>query len=138
MLIRVNDDEFIPADLVVLHSADPKGGLFVETKNLDGETNLKAKAVAKQINDEYGSNMKSLENFKGTLICEKPNNAIYKFEGYFKANNTNIPLSADNMLLRGCKLRNTPYVIGLVVFTGPESKIMQNSSKPRYKFSTLE
>ena len=81
--------------------------------------------------------MKSLESIRGTLICEKPNNAIYKFEGYLKKG-VDIPLNADNMVLRGCKLRNTPYVIGLVVFTGPESKIMQNSSKPRYKFSTLE
>lgn len=45
MLIRVNEDEFFPADLIVLKSSDAKGGLFVETKNLDGETNLKAKSV---------------------------------------------------------------------------------------------
>ena len=45
MLIKVMEDEFFPADLVVLKSSDKGGGLYVETKNLDGETNLKTKAV---------------------------------------------------------------------------------------------
>ena len=44
------DDEFIPADLITLHSSDPKGGLNIETKNLDGETNLKNKTVEKTLN----------------------------------------------------------------------------------------
>jgi magnesium-transporting ATPase (P-type) len=51
MLVKINEDEFIPADVIVMNSADPKGGLFVETKNLDGETNLKAKSVSKSINE---------------------------------------------------------------------------------------
>ena len=48
--MRVKDDQFIPADLIVLSSSDEKGGLYVETKNLDGETNLKNKNVEKTIN----------------------------------------------------------------------------------------
>lgn len=53
-------------------------------------------------------------------------------------NGTQIPLDADNMLLRGCKLRNTRSIYGVVVFTGKESKIMKNTQQARYKFSTLE
>lgn len=49
-----------------------------------------------------------------------------------------ISLGADNMILRGCKLRNTEFVIGVTVFTGHDTKIMQNSAKAQYKFSTLE
>lgn len=49
-----------------------------------------------------------------------------------------IPLDADNMLLRGCKLRNTGFLYGVVVFTGKETKIMKNTAQARYKFSTLE
>lgn len=45
--MKVNDEDFIPADLILLKSSDPKGGLFIETKNLDGETNLKNKYVEK-------------------------------------------------------------------------------------------
>ena len=46
-IVKVNDDEFIPSDLIILQSSDPKGGLYIETKNLDGETNLKNKTVEK-------------------------------------------------------------------------------------------
>lgn len=46
-IVKVDDDDFIPADLILLHSSDQKGGLFIETKNLDGETNLKNKNVEK-------------------------------------------------------------------------------------------
>jgi len=50
MLVKVLDDQFFPADLIVLKTTDPQGGLYIETKNLDGETNLKSKKVQRAIN----------------------------------------------------------------------------------------
>jgi len=49
-----------------------------------------------------------------------------------------VSLSAENVVLRGCKLRNTAHVYGITVFTGHDTKIMQNGAKARYKFSNLE
>ena len=49
-----------------------------------------------------------------------------------------IPLSVDNLLLRGSSLRNTHFVFGVAVFTGHDSKVMRNNEKAKYKFSTLE
>jgi phospholipid-transporting ATPase len=43
-----------------------------------------------------------------------------------------------NLLLRGCSLRNVDYVIGVVVYTGHDSKIMMNSVKAKTKTSKLE
>jgi P-type E1-E2 ATPase len=42
-IVRVDNDETIPSDILLLHTSDPKGQCFIETKNLDGETNLKIK-----------------------------------------------------------------------------------------------
>ncbi len=42
---QINENEYLPADLLIVKSSDPKGAVFIETKNLDGETNLKHKAV---------------------------------------------------------------------------------------------
>ena len=49
-----------------------------------------------------------------------------------------ISLGPDNLLLRGMNLRNTDKVYGIVVFTGHDTKVMQNSAKAVLKFSKLE
>lgn len=55
--------------------------LYVETKGLDGETNLKIKNVHKTFLEEF-KDVEDIENLKGQILCERPNNAIYKFEGF--------------------------------------------------------
>ena len=52
-LIKIEEDEPIPCDCVLLGSSDPKGCIYIETKNLDGETNLKNKFVHKEINARF-------------------------------------------------------------------------------------
>jgi P-type E1-E2 ATPase len=82
-IVKVRCDEFIPADLLILSCSNDKGVCYVETKNLDGETNLKVKYANKDIQPLY-KNMKSLSSLSGIVECEGPNNAIYKFEGMVK------------------------------------------------------
>lgn len=137
-IVKILDEEFIPIDLIILKTSDEKGGLYIETKNLDGETNLKNKSVSKDINNNFSES--AVVKMDHTIVSELPNNAIYKFEGYMQDNQSGdkIPLGADNMVLRGCKLRNTEWVIGVSIFSGHDTKIMMNSAKAKYKFSTLE
>ena len=49
------------------------------------------------------------------------------------AGSTSEPISPDMLLLRGCVLRNTRWVLGLVLNTGPDTKIMMSMSKVRVK-----
>lgn len=78
-MVKVEKNQFFPADLVILQSSDPNNTCFVETKNLDGETNLKIKTVSKQIFDEFRSVPDIVEKLKGRVICEPPNDQIYQF-----------------------------------------------------------
>jgi magnesium-transporting ATPase (P-type) len=39
-----------------------------------------------------------------------------------------ISLNVDNLLLRGSRLRNTDYVLGVAIYQGHDTKIMQNSA----------
>jgi magnesium-transporting ATPase (P-type) len=66
--------------MIILNSSNPKGSCYIETKNLDGETNLKMKSAKKELY-EYFRSKEDLNNFSGELICEEPNDQIYKFEG---------------------------------------------------------
>lgn len=79
---------------------------------------------------------------KSLITCEAPNDILYRFEGTLQLGGDHseviVPLSTDQILLRGSSLRNTEYAYGLVVFTGHETKIMMNSVGSRAKFSKLE
>ena len=77
---------------------------------------------------------------EGQINCELPNNAIYKFEGNIEISTlpNRVSLSAENMVLRGSSLRNTEYIYGIAVFTGHDTKVMQNSSQAKMKFSRLD
>jgi phospholipid-translocating ATPase len=48
MIVKISKDELFPADLILLNSSGPKGICYIETKNLDGETNLKHKLSMKE------------------------------------------------------------------------------------------
>ena len=48
-----------------------------------------------------------------------------------------VPLGPDQMLLRGAQLRNTPWVYGLAIFTGHETKLMRNATWVPYFSSVI-
>ena len=54
-VVKVNDNGFFPADMIVLHTTEPEGAFYVETKNLDGETNLKLKNVSHDLIEPFAS-----------------------------------------------------------------------------------
>lgn len=49
-----------------------------------------------------------------------------------------ISLNVENLLLRGSRLRNTDFIVGVAIYQGHDTKIMQNSAQAKYKFSKLE
>ncbi|KAF4732412.1 hypothetical protein FOZ63_030244, partial [Perkinsus olseni] len=185
----VRESEPLPADMILLlssHGADPKRGCvaFMETSNLDGETNLKTRQAPKLVSDiiSEGRRSRSLllqrqssrstgdtkqregspqmeidsqlpeDGFRlykrqstgfiakkeplATLVntmsmqFEAPSADLLKFKGSLSPlsntedEGTIEALSMDNLLLRGCTLKNTPWVLGVVVYAGHESRFM--------------
>lgn len=139
-IVKVEKDEFFPADLLLLSSANPNDDqvCYVETMNLDGETNLKRKQCLKITTSGWLQTEHFLKNFKGLIKCESPNAKLYSFIGTLYHEGTQYPLSPQMVLLRDSKLRNTRHVYGLVIFTGHDTKVMQNAMDPPSKRSTVE
>ena len=78
-ILKVKKGEYFPADCVLISSTDRKThGCFIETKNLDGETNLKLKVSVPKFVDRC----KELNTFQGQLITQLPNEYIYQFQVY--------------------------------------------------------
>ncbi|CAL5186218.1 unnamed protein product [Lathyrus oleraceus] len=135
-VIKVYKDEYFPSDLLLLSSSYGDGVCYVETMNLDGETNLKLKHALEattRLNDE-----ESLQKFRAMVKCEDPNENLYSFIGTLKYEGVEYPLSLQEILLRDSKLRNTEYIYGVVIFTGHDTKVMQNSIDPPSKRSKIE
>ncbi|CAM0957021.1 unnamed protein product [Alopecurus aequalis] len=135
-IVRIKQDSYFPADLLFLSSTNPDGVCYIETANLDGETNLKIRKALEKTWD-YLLPEKASE-FKGEVQCEQPNNSLYTFTGNLIVDKQTIPISPNQILLRGCSLRNTEYIVAAVIFTGHETKVMMNSMNVPSKRSTLE
>ncbi|KAL5698697.1 P-type phospholipid transporter [Ranunculus cassubicifolius] len=135
-VVKVEKDQFFPADLLLLSSSYEDGICYVETMNLDGETNLKVKRsleVTLPLDDDA-----AFKDFTGTIRCEDPNSILYSFVGNFEYERQTYSLDPNQILLRDSKLRNTPYVYGVVIFSGHDTKVMQNSTQSPSKRSTIE
>ncbi|XP_047545927.1 probable phospholipid-transporting ATPase IA isoform X5 [Vanessa atalanta] len=136
-ICKVLNNQFFPADLVLLASSEPQGISFIETSNLDGETNLKIRQASPDT--ARLDSVFTLADFRATVQCEPPNRHLYEFNGMLKeANAKTLPLNLEQMLLRGAMLRNTAWVHALVVYTGHETKLMKNSTKAPLKRSSID
>ena len=145
-IVKILKDEQIPADLLLLTTSEESGFCYIETKNIDGETNLKNK----QSNSEIKNKIKKeedLSDLKYVCVTKPPDQYIYKFDGtLYKINqdgkiqdiNEFILIDSKSFLLRGCTLRQTDYIIGVAIYIGENTKTMINAPKVRTKHSNVE
>lgn len=135
-VVKVEKDEFFPADLILLSSSYEDAVCYVETMNLDGETNLKMKQALEATTFLHED--LNISDFAAVVKCEDPNANLYSFVGTMEIEEQQYPLSPQQLLLRDSKLRNTDYIYGVVVFTGHDTKVMQNATDPPSKRSKIE
>ncbi|KAH9489279.1 putative phospholipid-transporting ATPase VA [Bulinus truncatus] len=136
--IHLSCNEIIPADILFIRSSDVQGICHIETSNIDGESNLKQRQIVEGFasiseNPEFVPTM-----FTYPVEIEQPNIEIYSFKGYVKIEPENATLRNSNLLQRGCVIRNTDFIEGMVVYAGSETKAMLNNKGPRHKISQLE
>ncbi|XP_066872811.1 phospholipid-transporting ATPase IB isoform X4 [Kogia breviceps] len=136
-IVKVVNGQCLPADVVLLSSSEPQAMCYVETANLDGETNLKIRQGVSHTADMQVREV--LMKLSGSIECEGPNRHLYDFTGNLNLDGKSpVALGPDQILLRGTQLRNTQWVFGIVVYTGHDTKLMQNSTKAPLKRSNVE
>ena len=125
-IVRVVSEAFFPADLVLLQSSSAQGVCSIETANLDGETNLKNKQAVPATYEIKCSDdgFDYPQTFQAVLESDPPNDKMdaNSWNGNFRQFVTEngrqlesaVPLGFTQLLLRGCRLRNTKWIIGIV------------------------
>ena len=163
-VVVVKGGEEFPADIVPLACSGDEGSCYVSTANLDGETNLKIRTaapcsqralcegldgLAPQRSDSLpllDHAVSRLAAVGGGVCAEAPKKSIHNFNGSVSsgaageggAAGAGVPLTAANFLLRGTQLRNTAWCMGVVVYTGRETRMAMNSRKAPSKVANVE
>ena len=136
-IIEIKKNEEFCADVLLLYAEDNKKEpidiVFVDTMNLDGETNLKPRTIA----DKRIKNVNDLHSINARLTYDLPDKNLDKWEGVLQMEGKGQAVSLDNICLRGCSLKNTKLAYGVVIYVGPQAKIMMNSNKPPRKVSNV-
>nr|CAG4646034.1 EOG090X00X3 [Macrothrix elegans] len=126
-IVRVRAGAFFPADLLLLSSSEPHSLCYIETANLDGETNLKIRQALPTTANLLSAS--ALSELHGILHCEQPNRHLYEFNGTLRlTKHEPLALGPDQVLQRGARLQNTKWATGVVLYTGHETKLLQNSA----------
>ncbi|XP_032333817.1 phospholipid-transporting ATPase FetA isoform X2 [Camelus ferus] len=159
-IIKLENNQLVTADILLLSSSEPYSLTYIETAELDGETNLKVKQAI-SVTSDMEDNLKLLSAFDGEVRCESPNNRLDRFTGTLTYKGKNYILNHDRLIFRGCVIRNTDWCYGLVVFTGkwrklqcspvpsvtvviddnnhgPDTKVMQNGGKSAFKRTHID
>lgn len=173
-IVLLRDGEEVPADCILLATSRQDGRCYVETANLDGETNLKIRSVV-PLTKHFLTAEDILQQHQLYVECDEPNKDLFSFDGILKLHNrrenaSNVyccrksdgsqqrnsdsfsnafntavcddekmaSLNIENLILRGSESRNATWTMGLVIYTGKDTKIMLNSSGVPLKRSSVE
>ncbi|KAK2466656.1 hypothetical protein APHAL10511_000914 [Amanita phalloides] len=135
--LKLEDGDFLPADMMICSTSEEEDVAFVETKNLDGETNLKSRhAVPSLVHLRTAADCVNAGSFQ--INCDRPDTDLYRFNANVERDGEKTAVDSSTTLLRGTVLRNTNWLIGIVLFTGLDTKIVLNSGNTPSKRSRVE
>ena len=140
-IIELKKDERVPADIIVLKTFNESedNQSFIKTDQLDGETDWKLRKAP-------GLTQKLKENeilvLNGVIQYEPPSKFIYNFEGLLVVKNEEGNIIKEALGLENTMWANTVVasqkVIGIVIYTGKETRARMNSSSPKIKIGILD
>ncbi|POY73046.1 putative Phospholipid-translocating ATPase [Rhodotorula taiwanensis] len=160
-LVHLDKNDRVPADVLLLRTSDPSGTCFVRTDQLDGETDWKLRvAVEKtqalatdadllQVGGEAYADppTKDIHTFVGNITLRSwptpaasgDDAASQSQDGPIAASNGDVvePLTAENMLWANTVLA-AGSAVGVVVYTGRETRAVMNTSQPGTKVGLLD
>ena len=135
--------QHLPPSLPSFPSLPPSLPLTPSPPNttIIGETNLK---IRKPVDIPEIDSVESLRDVQLALRAESPNINLHNFKGTISCRrrasdeSSTIPTTMNEMLLRGCTLKNSNYIVGLVVYAGKATRIQMNATKTPLKVGSFD
>ncbi|TNV85311.1 hypothetical protein FGO68_gene5532 [Halteria grandinella] len=146
-IIKVSHNERVPADLLLLYTTEKSASVFIRTDQLDGETDWKLRKSVSLTQQQALSpeGLPSLVSMDAHIVANPPTDLIYDFKGYFQAGNEfdvlrsqREGLSLENTLWANTVLASTGYIMGMVLYTGKETRSMMNARDAATKVGKLD
>uniref|UniRef100_A0A3B1IPE6 Phospholipid-transporting ATPase n=1 Tax=Astyanax mexicanus TaxID=7994 RepID=A0A3B1IPE6_ASTMX len=138
-LIIVEKNQRIPADMIFLRTSEKTGSCFIRTDQLDGETDWKLK-IAVACTQRLPA-LGDLFSVSAYVYAQKPQLDIHSFEGNFTREDCDPPihesLSIENTLWASTVVASGT-VIGVVIYTGKETRSVLNTSQSKNKVGLLD
>lgn len=143
-LVKIHVNQAAPADLIIVHVTDKSDSVFIRTDQLDGETDWKARRPIHTTHSQT-SKLTDLPKFvHDSVMCEQPSQAIYEFTGLYQHKNATTgleekeALGLENTMWANTVLASQGYIIGLVAYTGRQTRAQMNAKLPQSKMCLLE
>ncbi|KAJ9460472.1 putative phospholipid-transporting ATPase 7 [Diplonema papillatum] len=146
-IMKIVRGEQVRADILLLSSSDTaESTAFIETMQLDGETNAKSRQAC-QTTDENGNsetltgmlnNPAAFKNLDMTLECVQPSANLHDWTGSIQFKGKTEGVCIEQFLYRGSVLVNTSWAYGIVLYTGVNTKMQMNNKKKKAKKADLD
>jgi len=148
-IIKIEGDNPIPADILILSTSRSDGRVAVDTSALDGETGARWRTAFPTTSSMTSStDLQKLKETSSYIVTDAPSPELHLFSGQLRIfyDPSNVrrgrvdPLNLEQTLWRGFKLKAKPdeWIIGVIIFTGSETRELMNAKQPRFKLSSFE
>ena len=130
--------------MALIKTTDKSGASFIRTDQLDGETDWK---LRRPLIHTQNLSLRELAVYRGRVFAEPPGKDIYSFTGKFQPKDPDDnnfdgddeaePITVENMLWSSTVVA-TGQIIGVVVYTGRETRTALNRTAPQSKRGKTE
>ena len=139
-ILILHQNKRAPGDLIILNNKIGNN-LYIRTDQLDGETDWKNRKVPLKLQNK--DILSLFKDYEILIEYEPPNKKIYEFKGTLNILNKNNKeveidsLSSENTIWESTILE-TEETIGIVIYTGKDTRAKMNSTKPKLKIGLFD
>eukprot|EP00760_Papus_ankaliazontas_P008921 PhM_4_TR13946/c0_g1_i6/m.5260/K14802/DRS2, ATP8A; phospholipid-transporting ATPase len=137
-VLYIENGEEIRADCILLSSSLPEGIAYIDTAQLDGETNVKSRKARSALTSSNYLTHASLKDAPVVAVIEENKPSLVQWKGVLMCDGVKVPQGIEQFMYRGAVLRNTEWAYGLVAYAGIHTKLFLNLKQKPPKFSYMD